>query len=69
MPTDTFKEGDPVEFKALTVRIPGAGNVAAPTGAEPVIRGRYIRRLGDAYSEVMVRGKAEFVRTDRLRRG
>lgn len=63
----TFRPGDRVEFDSTYAPARREGCITYPGGKPAVIRGTYLARLGDTYSDVQIDGKAKFVRTDRLR--
>ena len=65
MTTITFRPGDAVEYTSYFDS--KAGCIVTP-GKKPVIRGTYVKAVGDAYSDVQVgRGKPLLVLTSRLR--
>lgn len=63
----TFRAGDAVEYDSHYTQARRDGCITYPSGQPVVIRGTYLRRLGDIYSDVQVGGKPTLVRTDRLR--
>lgn len=62
-----FSPGDAVEYDSTYRPAKRNGCITYPSDKFAVVRGTYVQRLGDVYSDVQVGRKKLLVRTDRLR--